>query len=270
MPYQTLEIETHYQISTIWLNRPERRNAFNGEMVEELITAFQELGQLPGVRAIVLRGKGKVFCAGADLNWMRDTAHQSPEKTYQESRRLAAGFSAIYRCPKPTLAVVHGAAIGGATGLMAACDFAFCEAETIFSLSEVKIGLVPATIAPYIIKRIGESSARDLMLTGSQITGSEAASLKLINQCFRDIHETEAHLQATLQLLMTSGQQAIGRCKELLDTLVNQMAFNEVLDYTARTIAEVRASQEGQEGMAAFLEKRPPDWMPTNKKGGTP
>lgn len=268
MPYQTLEIETHYQISTIWLNRPERRNAFNGEMIEELITAFQQQGQRPEVRAIVLRGKGKVFCAGADLNWMRDTANQSAEQTYRESRRLADCFSAIYSCPKPTLAIVHGAAMGGATGLLAACDFAFCEAETIFALSEVKIGLVPATIAPYIIKRIGEPGARDLMLTGRQITGSEAASLKLINQCFTNIHETEAHLQATLQLLLSSGPEAIRHCKELIKTLVNHMGHSEALEYTARTIAEVRASKEGQEGMAAFLEKRLPDWTPNNKKEG--
>lgn len=261
MNYTTLEIERNYQVSTIWLNRPDVRNAFNEVMIAELTDAFREEGQRIDNRAIVLRGRGKVFCAGADLNWMRDVARYGYEQNYEESLQLATCFHTVYTCPKPTLAIVHGAAMGGANGLLAACDFAFCEADTIFSLSEVKIGIIPACIAPYIIKRIGEYPSRELMLTGQRINGRDAEHLKLVNGCFGDIHATEAHLQATLQLLLTSGPQAISHCKELINTVVNKISAAEALTYTARMIAEIRSSEEGQEGMAAFLEKRKPNWM---------
>ncbi len=259
--YTTLEIERNYKVSTIWLNRPDVRNAFNEVMIAELINAFKEEGKRADTRAIVLRGRGKVFCAGADLNWMRDVAQYGYEQNYKESLQLATCFHTIYTCPKPTLAIVHGAAMGGANGLLAACDFAFCEADTIFSLSEVKIGIIPACISPYIIKRIGEYPSRELMLTGQRIHGRDAEHLKLVNRCFSDIHATEAHLQATLQLLLTSGPQAISHCKKLIDTVANKISMTEALDYTAKMIAEIRVSAEGQEGMAAFLEKRKPNWI---------
>ncbi len=259
--FTTIEVERHHQVSTIWLNRPEVRNAFNEVMISELITAFKEEGARNEIRAIIIRGKGKVFCAGADLNWMRDVAKYSYDQNFKESLQLADCFNAIYNCPKPTLAIVHGAAMGGANGLLAACDFAYCEADTIFSLSEVKIGIIPACIGPYVIKRVGEYGARDLMLTGNRIDGQTAEAYKLVNKCFKDIHETEAHLQATIQLLLTSGPHAIVHCKKLIDTLCNNISINEAIEYTAKMIAEIRASEEGQEGMAAFLEKRKPNWV---------
>ncbi|TXI34136.1 MAG: enoyl-CoA hydratase/isomerase family protein [Niabella sp.] len=261
MSFETIEIERNYKVSTIWLNRPEIRNAFNEVMIAELIKAFKEEGEREDVRAIVLRGKGKVFCAGADLNWMRDVAQYGFEQNYRESLQLSECFYTIYHCPKPTLAVVHGAAMGGANGLLAACDFAFCEKETIFSLSEVKIGIIPACISPYIIKRTGEFNARDLMLTGRRINGAEAESYHLINKCFKDIHETEAHLQATIQLLFSSGPHAIAHCKNLIEEVVNKISLEEALTHSAKKIAEIRASTEGQEGMTAFLEKRKPNWV---------
>lgn len=260
MNYTTLEIECNYNISTIWLNRPDVRNAFNEIMIGELIDAFTEEGKKEDVRAIVLRGKGKVFCAGADLNWMRDVAGYGYDQNYKESRQLAECFQTIYTCPKPTLAIVHGAAMGGANGLLAACDFAFCEADTIFSLSEVRIGIIPACISPYIIKRVGEYNARDLMLTGRRMNGAEAEQCKLVNKCFSEMHETETHLQATIQLLLSGGPNAIAQCKNLIDAVVNNLTLNEALEHTAKMIAEIRASKEGQEGMAAFLEKRKPNW----------
>lgn len=260
-PYTTLEIERNYKVSTIWLNRPDVRNAFNEIMINELITAVKEEGKREDIRAIVLRGKGRVFCAGADLNWMRAVANYGYEQNHKESLQLAACFYTIYNCPKPTLAVVHGAAMGGANGLLAACDFAFCEADTIFSLSEVKIGIIPACISPYIIKRIGEFPARELMLTGQRINGKEAEALKLVNRCFNNIHETEAHLQATIQLLLTGGPKAIEYCKTLINAVTNTISIQEALNYTATMIADIRSSAEGQEGMAAFLEKRKPNWI---------
>ena len=163
--FTTLETQITNQVATIWLNRPDIRNAFNEVMISELIQAFNEVAVIEAVLVIVLRGRGKSFCAGADLNWMRDVAGYSYEQNLKESLQLSDCFYTIYNSPKPTIAVVHGAAIGGANGLLSACDMAICDDETTFSLSEVKIGIVPACISPYVIKRVGEYGARELMLT---------------------------------------------------------------------------------------------------------
>lgn len=255
--YTTLEIEITRQIATIWLNRPEIRNAFNEVMIGELIKAFNEVSALENVRVVMLRGRGKSFCAGADLNWMRDVAQYSYEQNYQESLQLSDCFFTIYNCPKPTIAVVHGAAIGGANGLLSACDMAICDDETVFSLSEVKIGIVPACISPYVIKRVGEYGAKELMLTGKRIKGPEAEHFRLVNKSLSDI-ELQAYLDELISLLKSSGPKAMTQCKTLIDQVSNKITLTEALSYTAQMIAEIRASEEGQEGMAAFLEKRKP------------
>jgi methylglutaconyl-CoA hydratase len=211
------------------------------------------------VRIVLLRGRGKSFCAGADLNWMRDVAQYSYEQNYQESLQLSDCFFAIYNCQKPTIAVVHGAAIGGANGLLSACDMAICDDETVFSLSEVKIGIVPACISPYVIKRVGEYGAKELMLTGKRIKGKEAEHFRLVNKSLSDI-ELEAYLDELISLLKSSGPKAMTQCKTLIDQVSNKITLTEALSYTAQMIAEIRASEEGQEGMAAFLEKRKPFW----------
>ncbi len=174
MEYQTLFIEYNGRIATIWLNRPDIRNAFNEVMIGELIKAFKEVESKNDIRIIFLRGKGKAFCAGADLNWMRDVANYSYDQNLKESLQLSECFNTIYNCKIPTVAVVHGAAIGGANGLLAACDIAVCTDDTVFSLSEVKIGIVPACISPFVMKRVGEYGSRELMLTGRRINGKAA------------------------------------------------------------------------------------------------
>lgn len=257
--YNTLEIQTANQTATIWLNRPEIHNAFNEVMISELIKAFNEVSALDDVRVVVLRGHGKSFCAGADLNWMRDVAQYSYEQNYKESLQLSDCFFTIYNCPKPTIALVHGAAIGGANGLLSACDMAICDDETVFSLSEVKIGIVPACISPYVIKRVGEYGAKELMLTGKRIKGKEAGHFRLVNKSLPDI-ELEAYLDELISLLKSSGPKAMTQCKTLIDQVSNKISLHEALSYTAQMIAEIRASEEGQEGMAAFLEKRKPEW----------
>ncbi|MDY0344071.1 MAG: enoyl-CoA hydratase/isomerase family protein [Lentimicrobium sp.] len=257
--YNTLEIGISNQTATIWLNRPEIRNAFNEVMISELIKAFNEVSALDDVRVVVLRGHGKSFCAGADLNWMRGVAQYSYEQNYQESLQLSDCFFTIYNCPKPTIAVVHGAAIGGANGLLSACDMAICDDETVFSLSEVKIGIVPACISPYVIKRVGEYGAKELMLTGKRIKGKEAEHFRLVNKSLPDI-ELDAYLDELISLLKSSGPKAMTQCKTLIDQVSNKITLTEALSYTAQMIAEIRASEEGQEGMAAFLEKRKPKW----------
>ena len=195
--YTTIFYECKDKIATVWLNRPGIRNAFNEVMISELTNCFKELNKEKDVRAVLLRGKGKCFCAGADLNWMRDVTKYSYEENYQESYRLSQCFYSIYTCKKPTIALVHGAAIGGANGLLAACDMAYCDDETIFSLSEVKIGVVPACISPYILKRVGEFAARELMLTGKRIRGKEAERLRLVNQSLpqKDLSDAYQHSQ---------------------------------------------------------------------------
>jgi methylglutaconyl-CoA hydratase len=258
--YTTIDFNASHGIANIILNRPEIRNAFNEVMISELTDAFQKAGKMEDIRVIILRGEGKSFCAGADLNWMRDVSNYSYEQNYAESYRLSECFYAIYSSPKPTIAVVHGAAIGGANGLLAACDIAVCDNETVFSLSEVKIGIVPACISPYVIKRVGEYGARELMLTGRRINGTEAENYKLVNKSIPS-DQVDKYIEEMVQMLLTSGPAAISQCKRLIDKVVNHIDLDEALTYTAQMIAEIRASEEGQEGMAAFLEKRKPKWV---------
>lgn len=258
--YKTIKLETGNGIATILLNRPDIRNAFNEVMISELTEAFQHAGKMEDIRVIILKGEGKSFCAGADLNWMRDVSEYSYEQNFAESFRLSECFYSIYSSPKPTIAVVHGAAIGGANGLLAACDMAVCDNETVFSLSEVKIGIVPACISLYIIKRVGEYGARELMLTGRRINGPEAENYKLVNKSL-PAEQIDAYINEMVHMLQTSGPAAITHCKNLIDKVVNHIELDEALTYTAQMIAEIRASEEGQEGMAAFLEKRKPNWV---------
>lgn len=260
MNYTTIEIEQHYHIATVWLNRPEVRNALNDTMIEELIRAFETLGTDQAVRVITLRGHGKVFCAGADLKWMKATATAGYDRSMEENRRLARCFQTIYNTPKPTIAVVHGAAMGGANGLLAACDFAYAGDDTLFAFSEVRLGLIPATIAPYVLKKIGEATAKELMLTGRQFHAKEAAQAGLINQVLQEM-DLESKVAELIQELLLAGPESIAACKQLLHYL-SAKELEAAIPYTIEAIARARSSAEGQEGMQAFFEKRKPDWRP--------
>lgn len=258
--YTTIELEIKKEVGTIWLNRPEIHNAFNEVMIAELIEIFKEIKENDEIKIVVLRGKGKSFCAGADLNWMRNVAKYSYEDNYKESLNLSNCFYEIYTCPKPTIAIVHGAAIGGANGLLAACDFAYADENTIFSLSEVKIGIVPACISPYVTKRVGEYGSKELMLTGKRFKGEEAAYQRLVNKSL-PTDQLEDYLVEIIALLKTSGPKAMSHCKNLIYDISNKLTLQEAIGYTAKMIADIRASEEGQEGMSAFLEKRKPNWV---------
>ena len=260
-PYETIFIEKTNGIATIWLDRPEVRNAFNHHMISELMDGMQSLEHDPTVTALVIRGRGAAFCAGADIHWMKSFSTLSYEEDYQENMHLARCFYMIYTFSKPTIALVHGAAFGGANGLLGACDMAYCLTDTKFAFSEVKIGIIPATISPYIIKRIGEFNARELMLTGKKFYGEEAAQKGLVNAVFPSESELEEHINQITQELKSSAPGAMTNCKELIFNITKSNNFNETLDYTARMIADARASKEGQEGMSAFLEKRKPNWI---------
>ncbi|PLW92800.1 MAG: enoyl-CoA hydratase [Marinilabiliales bacterium] len=258
--FETIEFELTNGIATIWLNRPEVHNALNELMISEIIACYEEINNMADVRVVILRGRGKSFCAGADLNYMKGIAEFGFEENYQDSLRLAKCFNAIYTCKKPTIAIVHGAAIGGANGLLASCDFVYCADDTKFAFSEVKLGIAPATISLYVVKRIGEYGARDLMLTGRRFTGKDAEWYRLANKSL-PVEELDEHVGKIIKTLLSSGPDAIAACKSLIYNISNKMPFEEAIDYTAKLIAELRASNEGQEGMASFLEKRKPNWV---------
>ncbi|MFQ6083361.1 MAG: enoyl-CoA hydratase/isomerase family protein [Candidatus Aminicenantia bacterium] len=256
--YQTIIHLTENSVSKIILNRPKIHNAFNQTMIRELTTVFRKIADDPEIRVVVLTGNGKSFCAGADLNWMREIINYSYQENLEESTLLAELMYLIYSLPKPTVARVNGTTIGGGTGLIAACDIVIAADQAKFGLSEVKLGLVPALISPYVIRRIGETYAREFFLTGERLTAQKALEIGLVNKIV-PLEKLNEEVEKIVSQLLTSGPQAIACCKELLIKIPN-MNFDQAKTFTAKMIADLRISQEGQEGMTAFLEKRKPKW----------
>lgn len=256
--FQTILVSQDGPVVRITLNRPQVHNAFNEAMVQELRQAFEAVCREQELRVVILTGQGKSFCAGADLNWMRKVKDYSFEDNLKESRSLAELMYAIYALPLPTIARVNGAAIGGGAGLLAACDLVIAAQTAKFSLSEVKLGLVPAVISPYVIRRVGESACREFFLTGERLTAEKALQFGLINKVV-PLEELNQAVDGQVAQLLTSGPKALSTCKEILRK-VPRMSFAEAKAYTAEIIASLRISEEGQEGMSAFLEKRKPPW----------
>ena len=262
--YKTILFVPQEKIVRIALNRQEVHNAFNSTMLFELEDAFKRIKADKSVRAVVICGEGKSFCAGADINWMREIIHYSFEQNLEESLQLAELLYNIFTLPKPTVAMVNGTAIGGGTGFISACDIAVASEEAKFGLSEVKIGLVPAAISPYVIRRIGESKAREYFLTGKRISARKALDIGLINEVVPP-EELEVRVEEIIRLLLSSGPEALASCKELIQK-VPFMSFEEAKSFTAQMIAKLRVSKEGQEGMTSFLEKRKPIWNKDEKR----
>jgi len=257
--FMTVLVAKEGKTLRLTMNRPQIHNAFNAAMIRELAVAFDEAKKDSDVRLVVLTGAGESFCAGADLNWMREIIRYSYEQNLRESRELAELMHSIYTLPKPTIARINGAVIGGGTGLFAACDIVIASDRAKFGLSEVKIGLIPAAIGPYVIRRIGESAARELFLTGERFDARRALEIGLVNKIVP--HEAlDNKVEEVVRLLLSSGPEALAKCKELLQR-VPAMSLDEAKGYTAEMIAGLRVSPEGQEGMAAFLEKRKPKWI---------
>lgn len=256
--FETIALEEDRAVVRVFFNRPEVHNAFNSTMIGELSLLFSRLRDRKDVRVIVLTGRGKSFCAGADLNWMREIIGYSFEQNMRESLQIAELMQAIHTCPKPTIAMVNGAAIGGGVGFLSACDIAVAAESAKIGLSEVKIGLVPAAISPYVVRKIGQSYAHEYFLTGERMTAERAGSIGLVNRVV-SLESLEGEVNRLVDLLLTSGPEALARCKELLHTvpLLNE---KDTKHFTAKMIAELRISAEGQEGMASFLEKRKPKW----------
>jgi methylglutaconyl-CoA hydratase len=258
--YKTIIINRQNSITTITLNRPELHNAMNDAMIAELTAAFLSVSEDKTVRVVVLRGNGKSFCAGADLNYMKGIAGFGFEENVKDGKKLAALFRAIYECPLPTIALVHGAAFGGANGLLAACDIVIAEENTTFAFSEVKIGIAPATISPFVIKRIGEFGAKELMMTGKRFKGAEAEKWHLVNLSVPE-KKLEETLQQYIKQLLTSAPEAVKVTKNMISEVIASDDFDETINSMAHLIATLRASDEGQEGMSAFLEKRKAGWV---------
>ena len=256
--YTTIQVESEGKVVRVWLNRPEVHNAFNIRMIRELRDAVREVSRERSVRAVVLSGRGKSFCAGADLNWMREVIRYSYEQNLEESLEIAEFHHELYSLSKPTIARVNGTAIGGGTGFLSACDIVIAAAEAKFGLSEVKLGLVPAAISPYVLRRIGESEARRYFLTGERIDARRALEIGLANIAVA-AENLDEKVDEMIGQLLSSGPEALASSKELLRR-VPGMSFEEAKRYTAEMIAGLRLSAEGQEGMAAFLEKRKPKW----------
>ncbi|HKB69726.1 MAG TPA: enoyl-CoA hydratase/isomerase family protein [Thermoanaerobaculia bacterium] len=257
--YTTLRVETAGPVASVTLNRPDVRNAFDEAMIAELTRVFGSFEAGGDRRAVVLSGEGKTFCAGADVNWMRRAASFSPEENREDARRMARMLRTIDTSPLPVIGKIRGAAIGGGVGLAAVCDIAIAAAGTVFSLAEVKLGILPAAISPYVLRAIGARSARDCFLTGERFDAAEARRIGLVHAVV-DEADLDAAVGRKVDALLSSGPEAVAAAKSLIDR-VSGLEIDEAFPVTADAIAERRASAEGQEGLSAFLEKRRPSWF---------
>ena len=248
-------------VATVALGRPEAHNALNAALVEEVARCFEELAEDESVRVVVLTGEGPSFCAGADVGYMRETAGLSYEENLDEARRLADMFLAVDDLPKPVVAKVRGAAIGGGVGLVAAADVAVAEEGTRFAFSEVRLGIAPATIAPFVVRKIGYSQARALFLTGERFDAGRAREIGLVHEAVPEA-ELDAVVERTVVRLLQGGPAAQAVVKDALRQ-VEATEPMEALGIMTQLIAELRVGEEGQEGLGAFLEKREPFWRET-------
>ncbi len=246
-------------VARLTMNRPDLRNAFNQELVEEICAAMGRLGVNEAVRAIVLTGAGKAFSAGADLNMMREVADYSPAENKDDARRLAHMLVSIYHSTKPTIALVNGPAMGGGLGLITACDIAIGAESAFFALSEVRLGLVPAVISPFVIQAIGARQARRYFITGERFDAATAKEMGLLH-IVKPAAELDDSLSDMLENLLVCGPIAQCEAKALIQAVAGRTIEDGVLNDTAERIARIRASKEGKEGITAFLEKRKADW----------
>jgi len=245
-------------VATITMNRPEIRNAFDERMIAEVHQSMKAISSDNKVRVVIITGAGTAFSAGADISWMRRMGQSGFEENYQDALLLAYMFDSIARCPKPTIARVNGATIGGGSGLAAACDIAIGDEKAFFSFSEVKIGLVPACIGPYVIRKVGQARSRELFISGRRIYAAEAERYGLLNFVSEE-NKLDDDVAKLTERLISSGPEAIKAAKALVSDVPDQ-SREEFIEYTARMIAELRTSPEGREGTTAFLEKRKPNW----------
>lgn len=269
MNYQTLELtQATPGILTIALNRPDIRNAFNETMIDELAKVFRTDAMDESIRAVVLRGNGTVFSAGGDLNWMRKSIELTYEENLKDTTTLTNMFALLNEFPKPVVGVIQGAAIGGGVGLVSICDIVYAEKNTVFSLSEVRLGVVPACIGPFVTAKIGASHSRALFVSAERFKADRAKEVGLIHEVFESMSDLEAQLTRLTQNLLECGPLAMGVAKRLVLDLTwpeRRARTQDCIEYVSKTLAELRVGSEAQEGISAFLDKRKPSWITQGK-----
>jgi methylglutaconyl-CoA hydratase len=260
MAYQTIELQQGNHVAMVRLNRPDVRNAFNETSIAEITQVFRALGADDNVRAIVLAARGPAFCAGADLNWMKKMAGYTHAENLADAAQLADMLRTIYLCPKPVVAKVQGDCYAGGMGLVAACDIAVAAGTVNFCLSEVKLGLIPATISPYVIKAIGEPAARRYFLTAERFSAWEAHRIGLVHEVAK-ADALDATVEQIVDALLSASPNAVKEAKHLVRDIAGMPLTDSLVADTAERIAGIRASAEGREGVQSFLEKRKPSWL---------
>ena len=260
MDFNTIKVQIGESMAWVNFNRPEVRNALNAELINELTEAFNWLNSRDDIRVIILKGNGKAFCAGADLTYMKEMAGFSYNENIADAQKLSKLFQTIYFCNKAVIVDVHGACIGGANGIIAAADIVIVERETKFAFSEVRLGITPATISPFVVSKIGNTAAKELMLTGRCFTADEAKTFGLVNVVVDESAMVDTERQYIDHFMQTS-PDAVAECKNLLRLVSGTDDPNNPVFYeTSVLIANQRVSKAGQEGMKAFFEKRKPEW----------
>lgn len=257
MEYKALKLEERGQFLWCALNRPEVRNAFNPEMITELASLPAAIG--PQVRAVVLWGEGPVFSAGGDLNWMRQSLDLSREQNFEDALKLAQMYATLNHLSVPLVGMIHGAAMGGGVGLVSVCDYAIAQADTLFSFSEARLGIIPACISPFVLQKIGIGHARSLFTTAERFNATKACEIGLVHQLAQNQDELKHLTEKTLNDIAACGPNAVREARRLLFDISPGPAEAQ-LRLVAERLAAVRVSNEGQEGLRAFLEKRPPAW----------
>ncbi len=258
--YKTIEISRNGPVARIWLDRPEVKNAFNEELIAEMTEVCQAFAGDESTRVVTLSGRGEVFCAGADLNWMQKVGAYTYEENHEDARRFAAMMEGLYRLPQATIAAINGPCIGGGVGLASACDVAVASDRAFFSLAEIRLGIAPAVISPYVIRKIQERKAREFFLTGKRFDAAKAYEIGLLSTVVAH-DEFEAAVEKWEKSFLRSAPGAIKVCKELI-ARVSRSSIPDVQDYTAEVISKLRMAPEGREGFTAFFEKRRPKWDP--------
>ena len=256
----TLEIELNGPVATIWMNRPDLHNAFDETLIAELTAACIALDEDKDVRVVVLAGRGKSFSAGADLNWMKRAANNGVDENLNDARALARMLRVLAKLKKPTIARVQGAALGGGTGLTAACDIAVASSKAFFATSEVKFGIIPSAISPYVVRAIGARQAYRYFQSAERIDATRARELGLVHETV-DPDQLDAKVQEIVEALLQGGPLAQAAAKDLIRAVDNQPINDNLVEETAHRIAHLRATPEAKEGIAAFLDKRQPNWF---------